>query len=524
MASRVTRRQIIGAPLVVAPFVIAPGSMALMRGPAEAIFSFGVASGEPRPGGVVLWTRLAPQPLDPLGGMGRARVPARWEVAEDAHFRRIVRAGEVRSGPEDGHSLHVEVGGLRPGRDYYYRFQALGQVSAVGRTRTAPAPDAAVDRMRICFGSCQKYEVGHYAAWTHAVADDPDLILFLGDYIYEGAPNPKALRPHVNPEPFDLPGYRARYASYRLDPLLQAAHAAAPWMSIWDDHEVANDYAGRWDQRYGDPATFLARRAAAYQAYWEFMPLRRASRPDGPWARLYRRLDWGRLARIALLDDRQYRDDRPCQPAPDANGRRDYDYLVADCPARHDPKLSMLGKRQEHWLDGELTGRRARWNLLAQQTLMTPFRTIDPKQPDKGAVFHSVDRWEGFPAARDRIFRRWVQAGTPNPIVLSGDIHAFAASNLHDPARPDGPPIASEFVGGSITSLNEDPLFKSTAARTPGFHFAENFVRGYGRIDLTPARCDVTFRGLDNPRDPRSTALDLARFSVEAGRPGLTKA
>ena len=524
MTFRPSRRQIIGAPMAVAPFVIASGGMALMRGPAGPLFSLGVASGEPAPDGVVLWTKLAPEPLAPGGGMDRSRVPVRWEVAEDEHFRRIVRQGEVRATPEDGHSLHVEVSGLRPAHVYHYRFLALGQVSPVGRTRTAPAPDAAVDRLRICYGSCQKYEVGHYAAWTHAIADDPDLILFLGDYIYEGAPNPKSLRPHLNPEPFDLPGYRARYASYKLDPLLQAAHAAAPWMTIWDDHEVANDYAGQWDQHYGDPARFLMRRAAAYQAYWEHMPLRRMSHPAGPWARLYRRLDWGRLARIVLLDDRQYRDDRPCQPAPDAAGKRAYDYLVADCANRHDPKLSMLGAPQERWLNGELAGQKAQWNLLAQQTLMTPFPTINSEQSDKGAVFHSVDRWEGFPAARDRIFHRWVQAATPNPIVLSGDIHAFAATDLHDPARPDGTPIASEFVGGSITSLNPDPLFKSTAARTTGFHYAENSIRGYGRIDLSQDHCNVTFRGLADARDPRSGITNLTRFVLEAGHPGIQRA
>lgn len=521
MVFRPTRRQIVSAPLLAAPFVIGSGSMALVRGQAEAVFSLGVASGEPLPDGVVLWTRIAPQPLAPLGGMGRTRVAVRWEVADDAQFRHVVRAGTVRSEPEDGHSIHVEVDGLRPGRDYHYRFQALGQVSMIGRTRTAPATDTPVPHLRICYGSCQKYEVGHYAAWTHIVAEDPDLILFLGDYIYEGAPNPKALRPHLNPEPFDLPGYRARYATYKLDPMLQAAHAAAPWMTIWDDHEVANDYAGPWDERYGDPTRFLARRAAAYQAYWEHLPLRRTAHPKGPFARLYRRLDWGRLARIVLLDDRQYRDDRPCQPAPDADGKRAYDYLVADCAARHDPKLSVLGMAQEQWLNRELAGRGASWNLLAQQTLMTPFPTPDPKQPDRGAIFHSVDRWEGFPQARDRIFRRWVGAKTVNPIVLSGDIHAFAATDLHDPDKPDGPPIASEFVGGSITSLNADPLFKPTAKQTAGFHFAENFVRGYGRLDLTPARCQVTFRGLADARDPKSVVSDLARFDIETGRPGL---
>ena len=517
MTILLSRRTVLAA----APFVAGAGSAGFARGPADALFTLGIASGDPAPDGMVLWTRLAPAPLEPDGGMGRGRVAVRWEVAEDEGFARIVRRGEALATPDDGHSVHVEVAGLRPGRPYFYRFLSGGQASATGRTRTAPAPGSHVERLRLCYGSCQRYDVGYYAGWRHVVAEEPELILFLGDYIYENAPKPGALRPHQNPEPVDLAGYRIRYATYKLDPLLQAAHAAAPWMTIWDDHEVANDYAGQWDQRYGDPATFLRRRAAAYQAYWEHLPLRRSAHPAGPFARLHRRLDWGDLARIVFVDDRQFRDDRACQPAPDAVGHRAYLAYVRDCAGLADPARQMLGRRQEAWLLDSLNDRHARWNVLAQQTLMAPFRTIDPDRPADGPVLNPVDRWQGYPAARDRIFRRWADARTPNPLVLSGDIHAFAAADLHHPDRPDGPPVAAEFVGGSITSLNPDKVFKTTAAITPGIRFAENMVRGYGRIELSRATCEVTYRGLADARDPRSAIADLTRFTVEAGRAGI---
>lgn len=290
---QVSRRRVVAGLGMVPALAICARAGALGR---DAIFTLGVASGEPTADGMVLWTRLAPAPLQPDGGMPRRVVPVRWEVFADEHGRRPVRSGETLASPALGHSVHVEVDGLAPDRFYWFRFVADGQASAMGRTRTSPAAGAMVDRLRFCFGSCQKYENGYYGAWANAVADDPDLILFLGDYIYEADPSVGTIRRHLNPEAVDLAGYRVRYATYRLDPQLQAAHAIAPWAVTWDDHEVANDYAGLIDQRNGDPQAFARRRAAAYQAYYEFMPLRRRSRPRGADMRLYRTLDWGRLA------------------------------------------------------------------------------------------------------------------------------------------------------------------------------------------------------------------------------------
>ncbi len=493
----------------------ARGSVPLPHG----LFTLGVASGDPLADGVVLWTRLAPAPLADDGGLPPISIPVRWEVAEDERFGRIVRSGQVRALPEFGHSVHVDVAGLRPARRYWYRFIANGETSAVGRTRTAPAAGAPVDRLRLCFSSCQKYEAGYYAAYRHMVAEDPDLILFLGDYIYEGAPNNLGVRRHLNPEPVDLPGYRARYATYKLDPLLQAAHQAAPWALTWDDHEVANDYADALDQENSDPVAFLRRRAAAYQAYFEHQPLRAATRPSGSSMRLYRTLDWGALAQFQIIDDRQYRGPRACQPEGLIAAHKRYQNLVGPCPDLYSSDRTMLGTVQEQWLMDRLGTSKARWNLLAQQTLMRQQGRIDPLHPERGPQF-SADSWSGYPAARDRIFRRWVEAGTANPLALGGDIHAFAAADIQDPAKPDGPAIGSEFVGGSISSLFNDASFKAQAAAN-GLKFAENEVRGYARVDLTPGLCVTTFRGVSDARREDADIRDLVRFSVEAGRPGL---
>ncbi|UAK24540.1 alkaline phosphatase D family protein [Sphingomonas nostoxanthinifaciens] len=490
--------------------------------PSANPFTLGVASGDPAPDGMVLWTRLAPEPLAGDGGMPPRPVRVRWEVAEDEHFARVVRAGEATADPAWGHSVHVEPRGLRPARVYWYRFIADGVASPVGRTRTAPAAGAAVDRLRLCFGSCQKYEVGHYAAWRHVVAEDPDLVLFLGDYIYENGPEPKSLRPHPTPEPFDVAGYRARYATYKLDPLLQAAHHAAPWLLTWDDHEVANDYQDTLDEKNSDPVAFLRRRAAAYQVYWEHQPLRASARPNGPAALLYRTIDWGGLAQFQILDDRQFRGPRACQP-PELLARHvQYEVLVQDC-ADLTQYRTMLGATQERWLDAALGRTRAQWNLLSQQTLMTTLHRVDPTHADRGPSTVSTDTWSGYPAARDRIFRRWVEAKTPNPLALGGDIHAFAAADIRDPAHRDAPPIGTELVGGSITSLFHDTALKQEA-KASDIAFAENEVHGYGRVDLTHGRADVAFRGLADATREDTSVSDLIRYTVEAGRPGLQKA
>ncbi|RHW19311.1 alkaline phosphatase [Sphingomonas gilva] len=515
MQMRPNRRQATATILGSAALLVATRGAAFRA--ADDPFTLGVASGEPAPGGVVLWTRLAPRPLDPDGGMPQARVPVRWEISEDEGFERA-RSGTAFAEPDWGHSVHVEVDGLSPGRTYFYRFIAGGAASPTGRTRTAPAIGAAVDRLRIAFASCQHYEAGHYAAYRHMVADDPDLIVFLGDYIYEGNPGRNGVRSHLNPEPTDLAGYRARYATYRSDPLLQAAHQAAPWVTTWDDHEVQDNYTGAQSKFLRDPEAFARRRAAAYQAHYEHMPLRRSARPAGGSMRLYRAIDWGGLAQFQIVDDRQYRDPPPCQPG-DPGGKATIG-LRPDCPGRHDPRRTMLGAAQMDWLDAQLGRTRARWNFLSQQTLMMPFKRIPPDTPDAPPSVYNLDAWDGFTPTRERIARRWRDARVPNPVVLSGDIHSFVAGDHFDPDDA-GRIIASEFVGGSISSGARDKTLKRGASLNPGFHFADNSVRGYGRIDVTPERCEVALRALSDVRDPQSPIGDLARFAVENGRAGV---
>src|SRR5215217_6222009 len=245
-------------------------------------FTLGVASGDPAPGGVVLWTRLATEPLLADGGMPARAVPVDWQIGADPDLARIVRGGTVLAQPADAHAVHVEVEGLEPARSYWYRFRAGGELSPVGRTRTLPAPESSPGRLALAVVSCQHFEHGYYSAYQHLAHEDLDLVLHLGDYLYETAPADGQPRRHTTPAPTDLAGYRLRHALYRTDPDLQAAHAALPFVLTWDDHEVENDYADDQSERFDPPAAFRRRRAAAYQAYWEHLPLRRRSRPRGP--------------------------------------------------------------------------------------------------------------------------------------------------------------------------------------------------------------------------------------------------
>ena len=304
-------------------------------------FTLGVASGHPLPDGVVLWTRLAPDPLNG-GGMSDEPVMVDWEVAADDKFQRRVQSGRARGVAEYAHSLHVEVRGLEPARPYWYRFRAGGAVSPTARTRTAPVPSATPDRLRFAFASCQHYEQGYFTAYRHMAADDLDLIVHVGDYIYESSWGRDHVRKHNAPEPITLDDYRGRHALYKTDPDLQAAHASAPWVVTWDDHEVSNDYADDRDEALHAREWFLARRAAAYRAYYEHMPVRRGGVPIGPHARIFGRVAYGSLVDFHVLDDRQHRSHQPCVP-PGRGGST----VADDCAARLDPALTMLGETQE---------------------------------------------------------------------------------------------------------------------------------------------------------------------------------
>ena len=354
----------------------------------------------------------------------------RWEGARDEGFRDIVRTGETLAESQQAHSVHVEVDGLAPARWYWYRFMAGDAVSAPGRTRTAPAAGAAVDRLRFAFASCQQYEQGFYAAHRHLAAEDLDLVVVLGDYIYEKSWGRRHVRKHEGPEPTTLDQYRNRYARYKSDADLQRSHAAFPWLVTWDDHEVDNDYAN--DRSEDLDPDFLVRRAAAYQAYWEHMPLRRSARPNGPHMRLYDRYDFGGLARFHVLDGRQYRDHQAC-PRFGRGGSNVVD--ERKCLSRLEPQRTLLGDEQENWLHARLSASQARWNIVAQQLLMAQM----DRKPGPERQFWS-DGWDGYPAARARLLQAIAERKPANPLVIGGDVHFSCVADLKvdfdDPKSP----------------------------------------------------------------------------------------
>jgi len=473
-------------------------------------FSLGVASGYPTPDSVVLWTRLT-------GELAPAAIPVRWEVFAEESLSTAVASGQALADPLWAHSVHVEAKGLGPERWYWYRFSAGDAQSAVGRTRTAPRAAATAPRLRFAFASCQQYEQGYYGAYRHIVADAPDLVAFLGDYIYESSWGRELVRSHASGETYTLADYRARYALYRSDPDLQAAHAACPWIVTWDDHEVDNDYADDRPEDGMEREPFLERRAAAYRAYYEHMPLPPRMRPDGPNMRIYTHLDWGALARFYVLDDRQYRSWHACPRPQRRAGSNTVD--IERCARLTAPGRSILGRAQERWLDGELAGSRAAWNVIAQQTRMAQFDT----KPGPGR--HAwTDAWDGYPAARQRLLDSFKK--TSNPVVIGGDVHTFYANqlklNFDDPASPV---VASEFVTTSITSQSwAQERLNQYLPDNPHILLSESRFRGYTRVDVSPARMQVDLRGMESVQRRDASCRTLASFVVDNGIPGPVRA
>lgn len=478
-------------------------------------FALGIASGHPKPDRLVLWTRLTGDSLP-------ERVDVRWELAHDEAFTRIAASGTEVAEAAWAHSVHAEPVELQPARSYWYRFSALGQQSEAGRTRTAPAPDATVSALRFGVASCQRWDHGHYAAWRHMATQDLDLVLFLGDYIYEYASPPVALRYHLGTVTRTLDDYRQRYAQYKSDPSLQAAHAMAPWLVVWDDHEIDNDYANDTSQS-NDPL-FAQRRAAATQAYWEHMPFPKAMRPRGSDMRIYERYDWGSLARIHTLDDRQYRDVQAC-PRPGRNGSNTV--RLKDCPELLDPKRSLLGAEQERWLaqgwrQGTEQHGQQPWNLLAQQTLMARFTWADAAGADTPGGTYWTDGWDGYAASRKRLLGTVAERKLPGVVVLGGDVHAHYVADLKaDYDDATSPVIATEFCGTSISS-NGMAQSRVDAALpfNPHVHYARSDQRGYLGFTLTAKRLGASLWAVQDPKDPASPVNTAARFSVALGEPG----
>ena len=476
------------------------------------LFSLGVASGEPAPDSVVLWTRLAPDPLRG-GGMPPAPVAVRWEIADDEAMRRVVRRGSAVARAEWAHSVHVETQGLAPDRWYWYRFAAGGEESPIGRTRTLPALASSPQILRFAVASCQDFQNGYYSAYRHMARESLDLVLHVGDYIYEYPARAGRVRQHVGGDTVTLADFRNRYAQYRSDPDLQAAHAAFPWFAVPDDHEVENDYANDQSENRTPPREFLRRRAAAYRAYFEHMPLRPAMAPQGPDIPLYRRRGFGKLVDLFLLDERQYRTDQAC-PGPRWGGQV---VNPETCAELVDPSRTMLGPAQERWLQQGTARSRGRWTVLGQQLLMASL--LQPQRNGEPGVW--TDGWDGYPLARRRLADHLVAAKVPNPIVLGGDIHSFWVADIkQDYRNPAAPAVASEFVGTSITSANVPKSITEAGLKLPYIKLADARFHGYLRCTVTPRLWRTDLQTVDTVASAEANLATLKSFVVEPGRPG----
>ncbi|MFI9203025.1 alkaline phosphatase D family protein [Streptomyces sp. NPDC053048] len=484
-------------------------------------FTLGVASGDPLPDAVVLWTRLAPRPWEPGSGLPAAGMfPVRWEIAEDERFARVARRGQTIAGADAGYSVHVDVRGLQPGRTYWYRFQAGSWTSPVGRTRTAPAAASSPERVRLGVASCQQFDEGYYTALRHLAHEDLDVVFFLGDYIYENAidaaagdrklPEGSRLPDVFAHETVTLSDYRLRYALGKSDPDLQAAHAAHPWCVTWDDHEVENNYAAAVSQDNDPTGQFLLRRAAAYRAYWENMPLRLPQLPIGPDMRLYRRLRYGRLAQFDILDTRQYRSDQ-------AYG----DGWKQPGPASEDPARTLLGSAQEQWLYSGFRRSTATWNVLPQQVAFSRRRLRRENSP------LSMDAWDGYPAARKRLLDAAGTAGITNLVVLSGDSHIHLAMDIkEDFDNPGSSTRGIEILGTSISSgsdgLEKPEDWESLLSVNPHMaYYAKR--RGYVVVTLTPSQARADYRILPYVTRPGAPVSTAAGLICRAGRPGFER-
>lgn len=470
-------------------------------------FSLGVASGEPWDESVVLWTRLAPDPLNG-GGMPAQSVEVKWELASDEQMKNIVASGTAVAAPDLGHAVHVEVFGLQPARWHWYRFMAGNEVSPVGRTRTAPAYNVMPEKLSFAFASCQHYETGFYTAYQHMAEENLELVVFLGDYIYEYAGIDGRVRRHNGDEIFTLNDYRNRYALYKGDALLQKAHASFPWVVTWDDHEVCNNYAGVFGRPAGD---FLARRLAGYQAFYEHQPLRPSVFKRGLTVELYRDLSFGRLIEMNVLDTRQYRTKIAC-----GDGTKEL------CAEALDPQATIMGREQKRWLMRKLDQSPARWNVMAQQVMMAPL----DMEAGPGRKF-SMDKWAGYAEELKQVMRFLTERKPANPVALAGDIHSNWVTDLKaDFSKPESAVIGTEFTGTSISSAGDGadtrPNTPQVLSENPHLKFY-NGQRGYVRCVVTPKQWQTDYRIVPFVTRPDAPVSTRASFIVENGRPGAQR-
>jgi alkaline phosphatase D len=507
--SPISRRTLVLGGLAAAGASALPVRSAVIAATAAVPYPFqlGIASGEPDANSVVLWTRLAPSPLnaDGQGGMATADVVVDWQVSTTDTFSTLVASGSVTASYAAAHSVHVIAGGLNPDSDYFYRFRAQGHLSPVGRTRTAPTIGTNGRDLTMAFTSCAHYEEGYYTVYRRMAEDNPGLILHLGDYIYEYGTVAGRTRAHVGAEIVSLADYRRRYAQYKSDPDLQAAHQAAPWIVVPDDHEVENNYAGTIRENNTPALTaaqWTARRTAAYQAYYENMPLRPAQANSGNSIPLYRRLRWGSLATFHMLDTRQYRNDQACgdgwQICSDA-----------DLASR-----SLPGNTQETWLLDGLNQHYGTWDIIGQQVFFA--RRFN----STGA---SMDSWDGYRASRARIQQGWVDRGTRNPVVLTGDVHRAWASDLKaDYNNASSATIGTELVTSSVSSggNGDGSTTIPDVGTNPWLKFFHN-RRGYVRTTISPTQLRADFRAVATVTEHGAAATTQKSFVVQEGQPGL---
>ncbi|WP_318567061.1 alkaline phosphatase D family protein [Salinigranum marinum] len=482
-------------------------------------FTLGVASGDPLPGSVIVWTRLAPDPLAVAGGMPDEPVDVAWKVATDDSVTDIVASGTATAEPAHAHTVHVDVSGLEPNTEYYYQFAAGGTESPIGRTKTAPGPGTSIDEFRFAFASCQQWPDGYFTPFAHMAADDLDLIVHLGDYIYEYGIGNDSARDTSLPQDFraeteTLERYRQQYALYKSDPDLKAAHASAPWLVTRDDHEVDNNWAGDVPQ---DPdkqtmEAFLKRRAVAFKVYYEHMPFRLAQKPDGSNQKLYRNYAFGDLIEFNVLDTRLYRDDQACGDS----------FVAVDCAERFAEDRTILGDAQEEWLVDNLETSEATWDVLANQL---PMAKMDYKiglftGSSEGEGFRT-DQWDGYVADQNTVFRTF-EDHVRNPIVVTGDIHRHFANDLVSPDT--GEPIGAEFVGTSITSGGDgtdmDAFGEEMIAENDNVRYYSG-KRGYVRCTVRPDEWQTDYRVVEHVTKPESPVRTDARFTVREGTPGL---
>ena len=480
---------------------------------ADDPFSLGVASGDPTPGGGVLWTRLAPRPLEPDGGMDGQRAVVSWELADDDSFTRVVKQGRAAAVPELGHSIHIDVDGLAADRWYFYRFLVGGATSMVGRFRTTPLPSA-VTPLRFAVASCQHYETGLFTAYEHMAREEIDLVTHLGDYIYEGGVTLGRVRSHNSVEIRSVDDYRRRYALYKSDRALQAAHARCPWIVTWDDHEVDNNYAGSVGENgMESDEQMAARRASGYQAWWENQPVRVPRVKSWSDLGITRSASWGSLAKFWVLDGRQYRSDQACD-----DGNR-----ITPCGIWADPSRTMLGESQERWLHNGLGTSTERWQVLANQVMVAPY---DSMEGNGQRV--SMDQWSGYPAARDRLLRSIAQRAPNRTVVLTGDIHSNWVNELRtDFRRPEQSTIAAEFVGTSISSGGdgeESTILATPAERADNPHIKwHHNRRGYIKCAVDANSWTAEYRSVAFVSRPGALLETPARWRLTRGRAGIER-